>query len=195
MTPNIKMIDGFLSQEECASIVFFLEKIDEWERLPDPANWWDNRSLSDYTIYTNFDKNLGLRLVEIKQKIANIIKEHYQEESIYPDLLSISRWFPGMEQLPHADDMTNALSNEDNWHKHRAFGSVIYLNNNYSGGETFYPDHNIVVTPKVGTLVIHPANTNHLHGVTKIDGATRYTISSFWTKDKTKFYNWEANII
>lgn len=190
---NVKVIDNFLSPEQCHKIVSFLETIGEWERHQDSGSWWDNRSLSDYNIYNNFNKEIGQELVDIKQMIAEVIKSHYDVKNIYPDLLSISRWFPGMEQPPHADDMTNVLDDQNNSHIHRDFGSVIYLNNNYSGGETYYPNHNVSVSPIPGTLVIHPATPEYLHGVSKTEGAIRYTISSFWTTDIKFFNNWLPN--
>jgi hypothetical protein len=71
-------------------------------------------------------------------------------------------------------------------HKHREYGSIVYLNNNFSGGETFYPQHNISIVPKPGMLAIHPADSNHMHGVSEIKDGIRYTIASFWTFDKER---------
>jgi hypothetical protein len=114
-----------------------------------------------------------------------ITKEYNLEEDIIPDIVSLCRWFPGMEQPPHADDMTNS---DVKGFEHRVFGAIIYLNDNYEGGKTFYPGHGIEITPKAGLLAVHPGDPEHLHGVTKIEGTVRYTIASFWTYDTTKSY-------
>lgn len=179
-----RIVDGFLTQEECESIVNLVSSIEPWQEDPDES-LWSNRSLSDSIIKTKYSEEIGNKLYEIKARIAQEIKNFYNIDEVYADLLSISRWFPGMDQTPHADDMSNVDEEKYKWFHHRDFGSVIYLNTNYSGGHTYYPDHNIEVTPKAGTLVIHPASPDHLHGVTKIEGNVRYTISSFWTTDKS----------
>jgi hypothetical protein len=180
---NAKTVDNFLSLEECEEILFLVKSIEPWEHDPeDPL--WSNRSLSDYRIKTEYSEEIGNKLFQIKDNIGNKIKELYDLEEIYADLLSVSRWFPGMDQKPHADDMTNVDHEDNEWFHHRDFGSVIYLNTDYQGGHTYYPDHDVEIVPKTGTLVIHPATPDHLHGVTTIIENVRYTVNSFWTKDK-----------
>jgi hypothetical protein len=98
-----------------------------------------------------------------------------------------------MEQPPHADDMTNAKSENENsldWFAHREYGAIIYLNDNYNGGHTYYPNHNFDIKPEAGKLAVHPGNPEHLHGVTKVSDEIRYTLASFWTQDKEYFDQW-----
>jgi hypothetical protein len=59
-----------------------------------------------------------------------------------------------------------------------AFGLVVYINDDYEGGEIFYPDQNIIYKPKSGDLVIHSAEEFCRHGVKKIISGTRYSYSS-----------------
>jgi len=184
-----KTVDEFLTEEECSKIVNLVSNIEEWEREPNNS-FWDNRGLEDKNIYKNYDAEIGKLLYSIRQRVQAKIKELYSLDEVYPDHMAVSRWFNGMSQPPHADDMTNAEGPGHEWFAHRDFGAIIYLNNNYSGGHTFYPEHNFEIIPKVGTLAIHPGDPNHLHGVTMVQGNTRYTISSFWTRDKAFFDDW-----
>jgi hypothetical protein len=183
-----KTIDGFLTEDECSKIIDLVSNIEPWEE--DSSPFWANRGLEDKNIYNKYSNEVGALLYQIRERIGEKIKELYSLDEIYPDHLSVCRWFNGMSQEPHADDMTHISGGGHEWFEHRDFGGVIYLNDNYSGGHTFYPDHGFEVTPKIGTLAIHPADPNHLHGVTTITGNTRYTISSFWTKDKSFFEDW-----
>jgi hypothetical protein len=75
-------------------------------------------------------------------------------------------------------------------YEHRAYGSIIYLNDTYEGGHTYYKNFNHEVTPKAGALAVHPGDSEHLHGVTEIKDGMRYTIASFWTLDKGKSHDW-----
>jgi hypothetical protein len=187
---NVKIVDNFLTEEECLEIVSFVQAIPEWERDGGEQSFWDNRALSDKTIYNLHNKDVGLNLLSIRDRIGKVLEDHYKIQKIYPDLLSISRWFPGMELHPHIDDMSDVDREGTEWFHHREFGSVIYLNNNYSGGHTYYPQHGVEVVPKTGTLVIHPGNKNYEHGVTPIADGIRYTISSFWTQDQSFHDDW-----
>jgi hypothetical protein len=89
--------------------------------------------------------------------------------------------------------MTNAHEDHKEsleWFNHREYGAIIYLNDNYSGGHTYYPNHNFDIAPAVGKLAIHPGDPEHLHGVSKIEDGVRYTLASFWTQDEKYFDGW-----
>jgi hypothetical protein len=183
---NAKALPNFISKKDSENIISLVSQIEPWEQGGD--SFWSNRSLNARTIYNNYDKDLGIYLYELRLKVANKIKELYKVDEIYPDLFQVIRWFPGMEQQPHADDMTDTENNE--WFHHRDFGAIIYLNNDYKGGETYYPQHNQSIVPEVGKLAVHPGTPDHMHGVTKIENSVRYTIASFWTKDRSYYDGW-----
>lgn len=183
---NAITIQNFISKSDAKMLVDFATGIDSWEQSD--LEFWNDRSLNAIYIYENHNKEIGKYLYDLRNKIADAIKNHYKLDNVYPDLTQIIRWYPGQEQHPHADDMTN-VENTD-WFHHRHFGAILYLNDDYLGGETYYPDHGISIKPETGMLAIHPGDTNHMHGVTKIEGGTRYTVASFWTKDVEYFDNW-----
>lgn len=170
--------EHFLTSEEIEKILAFARATNAWERHQ-PGSFWDNRVLSAQQIRSTYSEEVGVLLYDIRNRMAEKIKEHYHVPRIYADVVVLARWFPGQEQAPHADDMRNVDGHED-FH-HREFGSVLYLNEDYLGGHTYYPDYSIEVTPKAGMLAIHPASPDHLHGVTKVEDGMRYTIASFWT--------------
>jgi hypothetical protein len=180
---NVKTQDNFLSPEEAAKLVDILSTTDVWEKTSDA--FWDDRVINSTRVNDLFGPEIDSLIFNITMRIREFIIEEYGTENIWPDLVSLCRWFPGMEQPPHADDMTNT---DVKGLEHRVFGSVIYLNDNYEGGKTYYPDHGIEVTPKIGSLAVHPGGPDHLHGVTKIEGNTRYTLASFWTYETNKSY-------
>ena len=183
---NAKTIDNFISKEECEYLIATVKDIEPWEN--GGSEFWNNRSLNAINIYKNINKDAGKLLYSIKEKTKNSILELYKEKEIYSDLFQIVRWFPGMEQVPHADDMTNY--DDMDWFHHRHYGAILYLNDNYEGGHTFYPQHNFEIIPKAGTLAIHPGDPDHLHGVTKIKNLKRYTIASFWTREEKYSDGW-----
>lgn len=183
---NAKTTKDVVSKDEIKYILDVVKTIEPWEN--GGSDFWNNRSLNASVLYNNGYTELGRLLYDIRNRIKKIILEQYGESEIYPDLLQIVRWFPGMEQPPHADDMTDSEGTE--WFHHRHYGSIIYLNDDYSGGETYYPQHNQSIKPIAGMLALHPGDTNHYHGVSKIENSIRYTIASFWTRDKEYFDGW-----
>lgn len=60
-------------------------------------------------------------------------------------------------------------------------GFVVYINDNYKGGEIFYPQKNITMKPKALSLVIHPGNKEYEHGVHDVTEKIRYNLA-WWTR-------------
>jgi len=176
--------DNFISAENCKYLIETAIKSDLWES--GGTEFWSNRVIN-YELMYSYDIEAARIMLDANIRCSNVIKNNYHVPEIYSDTLQIVRWFPGMEQPPHADDMTNT---DILGFEHRAFGSIIYLNDDYEGGNTYYPNYDIRITPKSGTLAIHPGDPEHLHGVTKIEGGMRYTIASFWTPFKNRGHEW-----
>lgn len=176
-----KTFSDFLSEEEVSLILNYAKKTESWRKIP--GNFWDSRTINLSAIE---DKNI-FDLIEktIFRIQETMVKEYDIPSKPYADTMDLVRWFSGMEQAPHCDDMSDNET-EKNKFSHRYFGSVICLNDNYSGGRTYYPEHNFEVVPKSGTLVIHLGDCDHRHGVTKVEGETRYTLASFWSLDKNR---------
>ena len=184
---NAKTVDKFLTEDQSSYIVGLISKYDYWEINSDNG-FWDRRVMNVATVKDKFEPELFALIEDTTNKIKKFIENEFNlTEEIYPDVSTICRWFPGMEQPPHADDMTNT---EVKGLEHRIFGSIIYLNTDYSGGKTYYPNYNQEITPELGKLAVHPGDVDHLHGVTKIEDGIRYTIAAFWSHDKEKSIDW-----
>jgi len=183
---NAKIIDNFLSKKDAEQVIDAAIKSNLWQS--GGSEFWDNRVIN-YSQMLDFNRDVAIIMLDANIRCGQKIKEEFNLDiPIYSDTLQIIRWFPGMEQPPHADDMTNT---DIQGFQHRVFGSIIYLNDNYDGGHTYYPNYNFEITPKSGSLAIHPGDPEHLHGVTKITNGTRYTVASFWTTRKDKANEWK----
>jgi predicted 2-oxoglutarate/Fe(II)-dependent dioxygenase YbiX len=58
--------------------------------------------------------------------------------------------------------------------------TILYLNDNYEGGNLTFNEHNLALAPKQGTLVIFDVGVSNLHGVSEIISGVRYTMLSSW---------------
>jgi predicted 2-oxoglutarate/Fe(II)-dependent dioxygenase YbiX len=171
---------NFLPSDTCNRFVSFLNESQDWEKAKDPV--WDSRSINLRSMTEPMrEEMLDLR-VKVKQELLNFFKV---TKPVYADIFQFVRWRRGDMLHPHAD----AENPDGSPHPFffRKFAAIIYLNNNYVGGRTYFPNFNNY-TPEnnPGTLVIFPGNLEHLHGVTQVTDGMRYTIASFFTYDRSR---------
>mgnify|MGYP003110382449 FL=1 len=185
MPENCKVfyINDFIDGSLSAALLHFAKNTDLWYTASKNKHpWWKGRSIS-HRVMPNF---LQHALREVSNKLQHeIMTRHGLTKMIYPDTFSLSRWYPGMDQIPHSDNMQDTKSAPN--HEHRQYGAVIYLNDDdYTGGETFYENFNFMIRPVANTVVCHPADVLHRHGVNTVYGNIRYTLSTFWTFDTSR---------
>ena len=65
----------------------------------------------------------------------------------------------------------------------RVFTSIVYLNSNFTGGETTFPSKMIDVAPAAGKLVAFPCSRDYIHGVRPIKNGPRVAIPSWYQMD------------
>jgi predicted 2-oxoglutarate/Fe(II)-dependent dioxygenase YbiX len=172
--------EGFLPLETCNKYRDWLKSTDKWENNGDGV--WNRRSINLHSMDPDLrEEMLDLR-IRVKQEIINFLQI---TQPIYADIFQFVRWHTGNELHPHADaENSDGSPHPFPW---RNFASIIYVNDEYKGGQTYFPNfNNYAPGIKPGTLVVFPGTLEYLHGVTKVTEGTRYTIASFWTYDEKK---------
>jgi hypothetical protein len=165
---NIHVIENFLNEEE-VSILCSEAKNDIYNKKI-PGEW--NNRLSDQDLLSEESKSI-LRLAHIK--ILNMAKKIYGVDIEFAntqDDQTIVRWPEGYSMGEHIDDFAKF---------HYNISTVIYINDNYEGGEIRFVDHDFTIKPKSGTLILFPGNKYYSHEVLEVKGGDRYT-SAFWLK-------------
>lgn len=80
----------------------------------------------------------------------------------------------------HRDNEDHDMENNRN--AENKYGILMYLNDDFDGGEICYPELGIEYKPKPGALLIHYAG--NMHGVNPITSGVRYSMTSFaWGLD------------
>lgn len=106
----------------------------------------------------------------IRKKIKTIVKTT-DENLIFTGGDTIQRMYEGVKLHEHTDQHTDPSVQ---------YASILYLNDDYSGGELFFPNLNIEIKPKPGTLLIFPGSDKYNHGVRFVNkGPVRYVIVGF----------------
>lgn len=63
------------------------------------------------------------------------------------------------------------------------YGIAIYLNDGFEGGELYYKDFDIKITPKKNSIVIH--KSTNTHAVLPVKSGKRYSITAFIEGDES----------
>lgn len=164
--------ENVLSKDECEYLLWLAETHLHWPMGVD--KFWEERNiglLTDIPRHRFASVETAKLVLSIHQKIKEFVTKSFDTEC-YADQIGIVRWPPGSYQMPHIDNASGYS---------RICGSVLYLNDDYEGGHTYYPYYGRAHQPKAGTLFAHDSGMSHLHGVTQVSGKTRYTISSTWS--------------
>lgn len=117
--------------------------------------------------------------------VKQVINPFYQFEvdsSEVPQLLSYG---VGGHYLPHIDGegIWTAPDQTQIWRKtvDRDLTMVLYLNNDFEGGDFVFSDLHIRVRPEPGLLVCFPSNRYYRHGVEPVTKGNRYSMVTWMT--------------
>jgi hypothetical protein len=58
--------------------------------------------------------------------------------------------------------------------------AILYLNDNYVGGELFFPNQNLLVKPAIGDLIFFEGDSNKPHEVKKVIDGERHAFITFY---------------
>ena len=183
-------LENFMTEEE----INFLEKAAKsltiWDVTESHVNengtvvydseYWKDRVATQPTLDKN-DPSIAPVIAKMFARLKPIVENFYKVE-VTPTNSTIVRWLPGQRQNPHADKelhegpdagMPNDFPNYD-------LSSLFYLNDDYEGGELYFPLQNVKFKPKKGAAYFFPGDKNYIHGVTEIKSGIRYTCPFFW---------------
>lgn len=160
---NIQYIEDVLSKEEHKILLEYVKNAESWKEQP-----WLARTVES--------QNLPKEILEILNKTSDFVYKKITDfygvavDSHRQSRLHVVKFVKGFYLVPHID----TLSSEGN---HMA--SVYYINDDYTGGEIDFPDHNLTIKPKANSLIIFPGNENYVHAVNEIIDNDRYS-SAMW---------------
>ena len=120
----------------------------------------------------------------VMKGIQVVISQYKKDTNMHPcqwpekhgfEHLRIKRYYCDEDQQHdfHSDvtDMESAK---------RFLSIICYLNDDFDGGETYFPHFNLQVTPKKGTILLFPCTWSYLHkGNPSINGHAKYILGSF----------------
>ena len=143
----IKILDNILTKEEC------LELIDLTKDSFEPSTTL-GKSIEGYRTAQNtwlYDQTLLTdKIKDIIVKETNLPIEN--QENIHVVKYNIGEQYKDHHDFFHPGE--NYYDGEISRGGQRVYSCLIYLNDDFTGGETYFPKKNITVTPKLGKMVI-----------------------------------------
>lgn len=187
---NIVELANFMTEEEIDFLENAARNITVWDYTESHVNengtviydsdYWKDRVATTPSLNKN-DPKIAPIIAGLFERLKPIIEEFF-EVNVFPTGTTIVRWLPGQFQNPHADKelhegpdagMPNDFPCYD-------LSSLFYLNEDYEGGELYFPLQDIKFKPKRGAAYFFPGDMNYIHGVTEIKSGIRYTCPFFW---------------
>lgn len=133
---------------------------------------------------------------KIREKYQNAV-ELTHGRKVKPNTTHAQKWEVGGVAYPHSDN--SDFNGNPNAFEINKYVGILYLNDDYEGGELYFPDHNIKIKPEAGMFVTFPGGHENIHGVTVVTEGTRYTMVSFWDYAEAEYSEerkaeWELEI-
>jgi hypothetical protein len=124
-----------------------------------------------------------LPLIESMQQRLKIEVDKFFNVNVQATGPAIVRWPVGTRQEPHADKELHegpdaGMPNAFPWYD---IASIFYFNDNYEGGEIYFPIQGLEYKPKAGSAYFFPGDMHYVHGVRPIISGSRFTSPFFWT--------------
>lgn len=169
----IHVVNDFISENESQILNCYIRTNTIWAKYQIHENWEDR--VHNVNLFSDFEAKSTAKTVidRVGSKIEEILNVKLADNEP-----SIVRWLPGNGQAPHADKQLPDGS--PNLYPQNDIASLVYLNDDYQGGDIWFPNQNISIKPTRNSLIFFPGDLNFLHGVTPVKNRVRYTMPSFW---------------
>ena len=183
---NIKVVENFISDEDCQIALDIIANI------PvdfDATHSYPIHNHKDYRGPYKNENEFGEMMAE---KMKSTAEDLYGLKLIRDQRFLYIVHPTGTYIDPHTDilDIDNPDYENDTyesqlqrfpylWSGHLSI--LTYLNDEYEGGELYFPELDYAVRPKKGMIIMFPGNLHYVHGVAPITSGVRYTLSQ-WSK-------------
>ncbi len=167
MNDLVKFVKSFVPYDDA-------RKISEYARLNNDKFTNFGNTEQEFTFHAEFNNN---EIKDLLQKYQRLVYEfvtsnypgpfHEYDES----KMHIAKFETGHGMHEHFDST-----------KPNDITTLIYLNEDYSGGDIYFPELNISIKPQEGDLLCFPDTPDFVHGVKPITSGTRYTAPRWFTR-------------
>ncbi len=179
------IVPDFLTAKECDRLTTMFDRLHGLvKHRKIGIDFWEGRIV--YMDDVAADNASAAAIMGGFQKRATaMLGEFYAlTQPLWTDTVQLNVWEQGSCLPPHTDNSNpDGSPHSTPW---RDFSSIVYLNDDYEGGELYFTAQDRVLKPRRGMLVAFSAGYHHEHGVLKVTKGRRITMPAFYTFDKRK---------
>jgi len=168
---QIKYIPSFMNKTDSLLVYEYAQK--NQDAFTDFGN-----TEQEFTVHTYHDiQNRESSTLDIIQyyakKVYQFVLDNYggEFEPFIDEKTHIAKFNVGKGMHDHYDSS-----------RPKDIATLIYLNDDYEGGEIYFPKYGLSYKPKPGDLLCFPDNPNFVHGVRPITKGTRFTLPRWFTR-------------
>ena len=167
MSDQIKVVKDFMSPQASTLAFSYAKSMDK------SFNEFGNGE-KEFTFHSEFqDANIESLINSYGELVLKFVRDNYPGPFEDYDISKthIAKFDEGFGMHEHFDST-----------KPNDIATLIYLNNNYLGGEIYFPEYDVSIKPDAGDLICFPDTPDFVHGVKPISQGTRYTIPRWFTR-------------
>lgn len=160
MEPEVRVIENIISDEDCFKVINWLNTgVVKIYDFNNQVKW-----LKETRVSREFCLGYASKLME---------KEYIRR-------CDLVRWDEGVGAGIHVDN--------HQYYEDLTYSAVLYMNDDFEGGETIFPKLGIERKPQKGSAIIFPSHLEH--GVNLVTKGKRYTMNVWYTQDEQLQNTW-----
>jgi hypothetical protein len=171
------------SLEECT---FLIDLYDRYSELSSTRDY-SRRPLLHYYTLRDVDSELATWVYRVSLRCKQKIEVDLRTPELFVEALFLACLLSGDSHIRHAD---NERRKHGRWVPNhtpqRDYTGLVYLNDNFTGGELVFPDRDVVIIPKPGLFIGFPSNHKFVHAVPKVRSGKRYSLPIWFTLKPAK---------
>ena len=130
-------------------------------------------------------------MLEISSKLYNSLDlafDHYSN-TLYPFAGRVIKSSEVCLQILKYVSSGHLPAHQDQGISTRVLSSVMYLNDDYDGGEIEFMHSGVKIRPDAGSIIFFPSNFLYVHEVHPINNGTRYSLPFWYHNSLTPTYS------
>lgn len=171
----IFQIDDAISLRSCEQIINLFGNNPGKERI-------EKGGTSNY-IQLNISQHLPDLVDPISESVVNHLEQYEKKfknfATFFPEDICLEEFRIKCYDSLKRDrsDLHVDVTNQDS--SVRLLTFFYYLNDDFTGGETIFPDHDLIIKPKRGSLIIFPSTWQYPHKETPVKTGKKYIMSTY----------------
>lgn len=154
-----------------------ITKWKQWKASDDSYDFGYQKMINPSIIDETNERLISINKI-IRNAIVNSSKNYANTHNIdlgYLTPISIAKYSTGKEMGSHIDSYDDERS--------PVLSVVLYINDNYDGGELYFKGQEVLIKPTAGSLIAFPSVDPYYHQSMVVTKGLKYMSPGFWYKD------------